>query len=487
MAESDKTPNDDAKAYAEAIRAQLEKVNESAQKALESIAKAAAEATDNAAKAQDARSKADAEALHAAKAKEHTEGHFTFISQKRGEVEAHLAAIAAQKKAAEDQAQAITALKTAADTDRAAVAEVRKTADTANEPIRTALADAKARAAEIIKALATVTEHAAQVKKLLDDTTAIKASTETTQKATEAARDAALAAKTATEKTRDAAALTLGEADKSKAAVAQALKDSQGNLDSIKDIVQKATETNTKVLAYEANLSELEKKYDALRAQVEGLLPGAASAGLAFAFKSQKARFTAAQTRWQTIFTRSMIALICVAIVSAVMFYLSGSADDTWSTFGRRLAERVPLVAPLVWLAIYSGRHYMLALRLEEEYSFKEALSVAFEGYKREMLDLSKLKLPEGHVPPAILFSEKVLAALTEQPGRIYNSKQKDITPANSAIESLEGLAQHKELLTDALSEAFKKSVGSLGDAIPRAPSAVAGASRAAQAAPPVA
>ncbi len=51
----------------------------------------------------------------------------------------------------------------------------------------------------------------------------------------------------------------------------------------------------------------------------------------------------------------------------------------------RSSALRLQIVLPIIWLAIYAGRNYMMSVRMEEDYAYKEAISTAFEGYKREM------------------------------------------------------------------------------------------------------
>ena len=89
--------------------------------------------------------------------------------------------------------------------------------------------------------------------------------------------------------------------------------------------------------------------------------------------------------------------------------------------------NRLPFVIPLVWLAIYAGRHYSLALRLQEEYAFKEALSTAFEGYKREMASIPSGA--EGTATPLVTLCENVLTTLAQRPGRIYEGRHHDITP----------------------------------------------------------
>jgi hypothetical protein len=93
----------------------------------------------------------------------------------------------------------------------------------------------------------------------------------------------------------------------------------------------------------------------------------------------------------------------------------------------------MPIAIPLVWLALYAGRNYMLSLRLEEEYAYKEAVSTAFEGYKRE---LSEIKAIDGEKhPPLNELCTNVLAAIARRPGRIYEGKHKDITIASVANE----------------------------------------------------
>jgi len=58
----------------------------------------------------------------------------------------------------------------------------------------------------------------------------------------------------------------------------------------------------------------------------------------------------------------------------------AGAAQESWEAILRHFTSRLPVVIPLVWLAIYAGRHYTIALRVQEEYAFKEAVSTAFEG-----------------------------------------------------------------------------------------------------------
>jgi hypothetical protein len=106
----------------------------------------------------------------------------------------------------------------------------------------------------------------------------------------------------------------------------------------------------------------------------------------------------------------------------------------------RHFVSRLPLIAPLVWLAVYAGHHHGLALRLQEEYAYKEAVSTAFEGYKREMAGIGSTG-PDGQNPLTTL-CENVLRTLGQRPGRIYEGKHQEITPltpvANAVRDGME-------------------------------------------------
>jgi len=170
------------------------------------------------------------------------------------------------------------------------------------------------------------------------------------------------------------------------------------------------------------------------------LLPGATSAGLASAFNKQKARFVDPQRRWLLTFVGCIGLLVIVAIpsfLSAIGINLAGHLqDDTWSTIWRSLTMRLPIVLPLVWLAIYAGRNYMISLRLEEDYAYKEAISTAFEGYKREM---EKIAASDVVNPtPIATLCTNILTAIAERPGRIYEGKPQDINLLSEIYAALE-------------------------------------------------
>lgn len=215
--------------------------------------------------------------------------------------------------------------------------------------------------------------------------------------------------------------------------------ESKTALQSIADVTTVTNNTHKRVQDYEQALAALKNEFDELKDKIESLLPGATSAGLASAFREQKARFNKPQRNWLGIFIAAVVSLLAAGLIGLPTFQSGNTpGEPSWDAILRHIVNRLPLVGPLIWLGIYAGRNYMLALRMQEEYAFKEALSATFEGYKREM---AAIDAPAESVAPLLTLCENVLRSLAERPGRIYEGKHEDITPLAPVTKALAEVA----------------------------------------------
>ena len=206
------------------------------------------------------------------------------------------------------------------------------------------------------------------------------------------------------------------------------LTEAKINEEGLRKILDHLEKSDGIASGHEERVAKLSLDLESLIKKVEGLLPGATSAGLASAFNAQKKRFGDPQRRWLWAFVWCMVGLVAVSLPS-FLHAAFGSTVSSWDELFRGLAMRLPIVLPLVWLAIYAGRNYMLSLRLEEEYAHKEAISTSFEGYKREM---EKIAAGDANNPtPLTTLCINILRAIAERPGRIYEGKLEDLTVLN--------------------------------------------------------
>ncbi|MER3373976.1 MAG: hypothetical protein RIM83_05000 [Allomuricauda sp.] len=130
---------------------------------------------------------------------------------------------------------------------------------------------------------------------------------------------------------------------------------------------------------------EWEGKYETLTAKIEGLLPGATSAGLAKSYYDQKNSYKLPNFIWSAVFTLTMIGMVYYAIQT-----LTESAD-IGSAF-MNILSRAPFFIPTIWLALFASKQQSQNRRLEQEYAYKESLAKSYDGYKREIENLPESK-----------------------------------------------------------------------------------------------
>lgn len=381
-----------------------------------------AQATDLVRQAEESNRRANSEAGFAFNAKQMAEEHARTISEVKGRVESDAGWFTTTKQGVEQAQAAVATIR--AEAEAAQKATVEAAAEV--EKGRTSISAAAAELATLAKSATTacgqigdmhksVTQHNASAGEL--KAAAEAAATRVTELLAQVTEQAAKAQEHAS--LIDSLATAAGEASDTATRLVLAMTRAERRAEEVIGILEQ----------HDADLAGLKGQCELLHKRIESLLPNATSAGLATAFRDQKARFEKPQWWWLATFILSIVALLMFSLVGLP------TVNDSWDAMARHLLNRLPLIAPLVWLAVYAGRHYGLALRLQEEYAYKEAVSVAFEGYKREMAGVGSTGA-DG-LNPLITLCENVLRTLGQRPGRIYESKHEDITaftPAANAV-----------------------------------------------------
>jgi chemotaxis protein histidine kinase CheA len=417
-----------------------------AQKLLEELKGIKEQAEAYLKQAEVARKNADSEALLASNAKKYCEEHATTVSNVKGAVETDATAIATNKQRADEAVAALTTAKANVDGDVQTIATKRKEVEQAATNVEQA-------SDKVVKAAEAAGAKLKEVEALKESTqTVLKTSTEAAEKSASAASSLAKtaeAAATNADKAQKQSEQSSLEATEYTAKIAENYSSTNKTVEETKSLLTQAEADEVKLkkvlehlaksdeisTGYEKRVEDLKTELQSLIARVEGLLPGATSAGLASSFNKQRSRFEGPQKQFLRTFVTCIIVLVALALpsfFSAIGWsWWDHSTDKSWNAAWRSLTLRLPIVLPVVWLAIYAGRNYMMSLRMEEDYAYKEAISTAFEGYKREM---EKITASDGENPtPLTILCVNILRAISERPGRIYEGKQRDITLAAEA------------------------------------------------------
>lgn len=385
---------------------------------------------------ENAQRKADDEALRAFNAKQACEEHSKSTAATRGRVDAEAAAIQAIKTKCEETERALSTGRTAADEATKGIATSREALAKAEAWVTQNLPQLEANAQAVITGKGSVDTLNAQAQ------TAVTAAQKAQTVAEQAQAKANGHLSTITQVRSDAEAL-MAKADAAKIATEASRTAAEEGMGEIKSLIADLIKKHEEVSKLRDALDALLKENKELNVKAETLLPHAASAGLASAFREQKGRFKRPQFWWLVVFIATLVLLLLIGVPEFwhEVFGNAKPSDDTlsWDSLLRHIVRRLPLVLPLVWLAVYSGRNYSMSVRLEEDYAYKEAVSTAFEGYRREM---EKVKGLEDESKALHTLCLNVLAVLNQRPGRIYEGEHYDPTPFTPLATAVERLVK---------------------------------------------
>lgn len=197
----------------------------------------------------------------------------------------------------------------------------------------------------------------------------------------------------------------------------------------ISDIAQRADILEQKLNAQQLSVQALEKKNQELVGKLEGLLPGATSAGLASSYSEQKDIWSSPRKFWALVFLIAMVALFSVAFIN-----IGQTGPLTPENFISYFLARLPYLIAPIWLALYSANKHTIAGRLQEEYRHKETTSMSFEGYRRQLEEIQKTNQPEA---PVTKFCETVIATLAVNPSRVFTERHSDNSPFSALSKML--------------------------------------------------
>lgn len=163
-------------------------------------------------------------------------------------------------------------------------------------------------------------------------------------------------------------------------------KDAEGK--QVKGYLQETEELKIQIASF---LAEQETKFSAQFTEIEGLLPGATSAGLAEAYQLQKKSYKWPILIWSAIFG---VAIIAMAGFSIYLLYkqlnLANQPTPSLTDALISLLKELPFFIPTIWLASYASKQQSQYKRLQEEYAFKETNAKSFHGHKMQIEQLMK-------------------------------------------------------------------------------------------------
>lgn len=192
-----------------------------------------------------------------------------------------------------------------------------------------------------------------------------------------------------------------------------------------------------------SQLSKLEieqsSKQKVLFEKIESLLPGATSAGLASSYGALKLQFNKPIILYTKLFYGSLLLLVVAAIIMSVRhvsIYPVLSLDFVevadWDYVLRALLYKVPFIAPVLWLAVFSSTRRSQYERLQQEYAHKEAFASSYESYKKQLKDLNG---DSDDLQKELI--SKAIEAISYNASVTLDGKHEDKLPIHNILEAL--------------------------------------------------
>lgn len=143
---------------------------------------------------------------------------------------------------------------------------------------------------------------------------------------------------------------------------------------------------------------------------------------LAGAFDKQARNVNSERLVWVYLFLGAIGWLLGVGV------YLTKDLDPKAIFDYHNLFRALPFVAPAIWLGWLSARQAGLLARIHQDYAYKAATAVAFEGYKKE-----------AATDDALLrqLLETTIRNFGENPIRIYNKSDDHVMPIEQLIATV--------------------------------------------------
>lgn len=185
---------------------------------------------------------------------------------------------------------------------------------------------------------------------------------------------------------------------------------------------------------------EQKTKYEALNAEIEGLIHGATNVGLAGAYHEMKMSFDDPIKKASWLFYGSLFLLISLSLLFSVD--TTGEAGWTivkpgdWSLVLKGLVSKLPFYAPLLWLALYATKRRSENQRLQQEYAHKEALAKSYKSYKEQIIALGD---EDSSMQKDLII--KTISAIAYNASTTLDGEHGDNMPAQEVIEKAVALA----------------------------------------------
>jgi hypothetical protein len=175
--------------------------------------------------------------------------------------------------------------------------------------------------------------------------------------------------------------------------------------------------------------SEHKSRIEELINEIESLLPGAVSAGLASEYKKLKDECTGPINKFTNQFYIALSVLLVAGIVS---FVFSVQKESVLDSLIYNLLQGSPIILPAIWFAIFTSRRRNELERLRQEYAHKQAVTSSYQSFK-EQID----RLGENQPEMLSALMNTAIKTIGNNASKVLGNNSKESTPVHESISAV--------------------------------------------------
>ena len=191
----------------------------------------------------------------------------------------------------------------------------------------------------------------------------------------------------------------------------------------IEQIQTKNKESLTLIDNFSKILTEQLKTNKEQQDYIQKTIEDVSRAGMAGSFKKRKD-----ELRW-TQFTWALMTIISVGGLIWLSYSIVKPLLDGQEINLNQLYFKIPVIASAVWLGWFCSKQYGFTTRIREDYAYKYAISLAFEGYKNETREIDEDLLQK--------LVQLTIFNISKSPVNIFDTKNNHGTPYNEMFDNI--------------------------------------------------
>lgn len=191
-----------------------------------------------------------------------------------------------------------------------------------------------------------------------------------------------------------------------------------------KELITEFKDVRRKQSEYLEDIHLVHEYCEIRKKNIDSVFVAANREGMAKSFLTMAEGLKKPMIAWASVFVFSLVAITFSGFYIEKEFSQIKDLNELWVA----VVFKLMIVTPLVWLAWFSGRQYSHTSKLRQDYSYKCAVAMAYQGYKEETTDSGT----DMHGKLLV----NIVEHFSDNPVRLYD-KQDSSSPLEEILKKL--------------------------------------------------